>query len=372
MDQKPGSSGLRKLLAAALACRWAEAKQAAAPQMVAAALGLSAPMALGAWSGHLQSGMIASLGGLAAGVQSENGAARERLSSLMQAVVAGSAATFIGASLSGNPLAVALGIPAVAAAAAVFGGISRPLARSATQFIIFLIIAGNTNARGASPAEITALFALGAFWAAALSLALPPWFALFRPRSGRNGQAAAAPPARYSAEQLLRRWRKSLLHLAGWQYPMRITLCLIAAEAIRLIWTHDHSYWISLTVAIVVHRNLQSALVRTLQRAAGTALGVLLISMLLLGIPPLWAMIAMVAVLAAVRPVLINVNYIAYAAATTPLIILLLDVGKTPTADVIAVRLIATWVGCLIGLMLGYAAWPGLVAAPLPGATGSK
>lgn len=160
----------------------------------------------------------------------------------------------------------------------------------------------------------------------------------------------------YPAQLLLRRWRKSLSSLAGWQYTLRITLCLSVAEVIRGIWPHDHSYWISLTIAIVVHRDLQQALTRTFQRALGTVLGVLLISILLLGLPSLGMIIVLVALLAAV----------------TPLIILLLDFGREPSVAMIANRLTATFIGCFIALILGYMAWVKFAGPSQPAMTGKK
>ena len=372
MNEIRKPSKREKILASTFAHNWSDARNVSASQIIAAMLGLSVPIIVGAATGHLQSGVAAALGGFAMGMQQGSGALRSRISNLFYALITGSAAIFIGAVLSAKGVATLICIPAVAAAAGLFGSISRPLARSTAQFIVFLIIAANMNVRGTSPACIAILFASGALWTAALSLSLTPLFRAFRPLSDRHGQADVAQPAHYSTRQLLRRWRKSLGHLAGWQYTIRITLCLIVAEITRLLWPHDHSYWISLTVAIVVHRNLQSALTRTFQRATGTALGVLLISMLLLGMPPLWAVIALAAVLAAARPVLFNVNYIVYAAVTTPLIILLLDFGKPPSPDIIAARLIATLIGCLIGLILGYTAWSRFAGSSQPVLTGRK
>lgn len=327
----------------------------AAAQVIAAMLGLSTPIIIGAATGHLSGGVAASLGGLALGVQVQGGTAHERLLALVYALVAGSAAMFIGAALAGKG-STGISVIAVAAAAALCGSLSRPLMRATTQFIIFLIIAANMNTNGMHPAGITLLFAAGALWTALLSLLLDRLFRAVHPSRERNNQAAAKVPV-YALQQRLGYWTKSLSHLAGWQYTLRIMLCLGAAEIIRRFWPYDHSYWMSLTVAIVVHRDLRQALTRTFHRALGTLLGVLLISILLLGLPPLWIMISLVALLAGARPVLIGINYIAYVTAVTPLIILLLDFGKEPTLAVITNRLIATAIGCLISLILSYAAW---------------
>ena len=318
------------------------------------------PIAVGAATGHLPAGVAASLGGLALGVQVRGGALPDRILALVYALCAGSAAMFIGVAISGKGAITTIAVLAMTAGAAFGGSISRPLMRATTQFIIFLIIAANMNLNGMPAAGIALLFAAGAIWTALLSLLLDPLFAAIHPAIKRNDQATAAKPPVYSIKQRLNHWRTSLLHLPGWQYTLRITLCLGIAEIIRWLWPHDHSYWISLTVAIVVHRDLQQALTRTFQRALGTVVGVLLISILLLGLPPLWIIIILIALLAATRPILININYTAYVAAVTPLIILLLDFGKEPTVAVIANRLIATVIGCFIALILGYALWSGI------------
>jgi hypothetical protein len=372
MDKQRNPSLLRQALSSTFVNHWPEARKVSASQVVAALLGLALPVAVGAATGYGQSGVAAALGGLAIGLQKESGAFRDRISALVYALVAGSTATFIGATLSGKGLITSIVVVAVAAAAALFGSISRPLARATTQFMIFLIIAANMNLRAAHPAGITMLFALGALWTAVLALWLGPLFQAIRSSSARNHQTADAPLPRYSAKLLLGRWRKSLLRQEGWQYTLRIALCLSVAEIIRWVWPHDHSYWISLTVAIVVHRNLQAALTRTLQRALGTVLGVLLVSILLLGLPPLWIIIVLIALLAAARPILIDINYVAYVAVVTPLIILLLDFGRDPSVAVIANRLIATFVGCFIALILGYVTWARFAGSSPAAMTGRK
>ncbi len=319
-------------------------------------LGLAGPIAAGAMAGHPRIGMVVSLGGLALSGDGKGETFRRQVPGLINATVAGSAAMFIGPFMAGRGmLTVAVGIPVLAAIAGLFGGISRPLARASTQFMLYTIIASNLGMRGAHPLGVTLLFFLGAAWTAGLFLVLRPLFQAMchNPRIPENTDQAS----KYSARQLLRRWRRSLSHLSGWQYVFRITLCLVAAEGYEWIWPHHHGYWVAVTVVIVVQRNLQSALRRTLQRAAGTAFGVLLAGLLLLGLPPMWVMIAIIAALAAARPILMEANYAAYAAVMTPLVILLLDFGQVPSWSVISDRLAATLAGCTLALTIGYLVW---------------
>jgi hypothetical protein len=338
---------------------WSHGRVPQTSQVVAAMLGLAGPIAVGAMVGHPRIGMVISLGGLALSGDGKSETLREQAPGLLYSLVAGSAAVFTGSTMAGRGMPATFGIPAIAAAAGLLGGISRPMVRATTQFILYTTIAANLNSGEAHPLGTMLLFLLGAAWTSGLSLGLRPLFRAMRiqiPHAPEN----VAPSRIYSVRQLLSRWWKSLAHLSGWQYTLRITLCLVAAEAFDWIWPHHHGYWVSITVVIVVHRNLQAALTRALQRAAGTALGVLLISLLLLGTPPTWAIIAMIAVLAAARPILKETHYAAYAAVMTPLVILLLDFGQAPSWSPIVDRLFATLAGCTLALTLGYLIWPKL------------
>ncbi|MBI5578058.1 MAG: FUSC family protein [Deltaproteobacteria bacterium] len=347
-----GGSSLRKRVFC-----WSGARAPRASQVVAVMLGLAGPIAAGVMVGHARMGMVMSLGGLALSGDGKGETFREQVPGLVYALVAGSAAMFTGSAMAGHDMLTAFGVPAIAAAAGLLGGISRPLARATTQFMVYTIIAANLGLSGVHPLATMLLFSLGAAWAAGLSLILRPLFQALGSDPTPHTPANVVPSPRRYAGQLLHRWWNSLAHLSGWQYALRITLCLATAEAFEWIFPHHHGYWVSITVVIVVQRNLQAALTRTLQRAAGTALGVLLVSLLLLGSPGLWAMISMLAVLAAVRPILKEANYTAYAAVTTPLIILLLDFGQKTSWPVIVDRLAATLAGCVLALTFGYLMW---------------
>jgi hypothetical protein len=322
-------------------------------------LGLLGPIALGAATGHLQAGLTASFGGLALSGTEPDQTAREQALSMAYALVAGCLAMAVGGTLAKNSVAVACGIPAVAAAAALLGGMSRQLARATTQLILFAIIATNLAERGARPLQLVLAFALGGIWTAAVALLLGWCF-------GAAPAGPSPPPRRPSAKVLLLRWWRSLSHLPAYQYATRITCALAAAEAVQLLWPRRHAYWVALTVAIVLRRNIPEAPTLTLQRALGTLLGVVAAAGYLAWAPGLWAAIAFIAALAAVRPVLRAGNYAAYAGVMTPLIILLMDLGQQPSAGAIVERLIATFVGCALVLTFDYLVWSRLFMPPAP------
>ena len=199
------------------------------------------------------------------------------------------------------------------------------MARSATQFILFTIIAMNIGPGHDRPLGLALLFFTGGVWAAAVTLILRP---LIRMALAAGLVAETATPVKYPARLLLRRWWKLMNYSWGWQYALRIGLCLAVAGAYKSLWPGHHGYWAELTVVIVVQRNLEGAWRRSLERAAGTVIGVVLVNLLLLYPWPLRGLIVLIAVLAALRSMLLETNYIAYAAVHTPLIILFLDFGQ--------------------------------------------
>ena len=356
-----GTSTLRRILRLLVTTIGSGARSERVPQAVASMLGLAGPVAIGVLAGQLKAGIAASLGGLALSNVGKGVTFRDRLRVLLFASAAGTLAMLVGSGVSGHGAITNLTMVAIAAVAAFFGSISYSMARVSILFILFAIIAANIELRTAHPLAVTFLFFLGAAWTAGLSLILKP---LFRSMGiGRASLSASAQPAiKYTAKQYLRRWWKSLAHLSEWQYTLRITLCLLAATGVDWLWPHHHGYWVLITVVILVRRDLRSSKKLMFQRAIGTVIGVLATSLLLLGMSSIWAAVAMMAILAAVRPILMETNYTAYTAVQTPLVILLLDFGQPSWGGVVD-RLAATLAGCAISLILGYIGWGRLLRA---------
>lgn len=353
--------------------RWSPGKASKPAQIAAAMLGLAGPILVGAATDHVRIGMGAALGGLALSGGAQGETLRDRVRSLAWAVLAGSAALLLGSSLGRNPVLTASGLPLVGMFAGLVGGISMPMVVLTTQFIVFTAIAVSLGAQDTSPVGAAVLFALGAVWTACIFLALE-WGIRLRAgaRTGNATPAGAPAPRRPPVSALLRRWRRTLLTLPGWQFAIRSGSCLAAAEAVAWVWPWHHAYWVALTVAITLERRLPAPPTRVLERFVGTGVGVMLAGLLMLWAPPVWALIGMVALLAAARPILRSANYMAYAAIMTPLIILLLDFDQQPSVGILVDRLAGTAVGCGITLTLGYLAWSGYTpAAARSGATES-
>jgi hypothetical protein len=125
-------------------------------------------------------------------------------------------------------------------------------------------------------------------------------------------------------------------------------ICLTIAGLLRWLWPDHHLHWIALTVALLAEWQIEAFPVRTTQRTLGAAAGVLATGLLLVYAPPASALVAVMGVLAGLRPLLRARNYLAYTAAMTPLIILLLDSGRPPGVGVLIDRLVATLIGAAL------------------------
>jgi uncharacterized membrane protein YccC len=335
-----------------------------ASNIIAALLGITAPLALGYATNHIHWGMLSSLGGLVLSGEGKEDTFRRQLSGIAYAMLAGCAAMLAGTAIGEHGAVTAICIPLIAASAGLFGSITRPLARASTVFILFTIIAAHSGNQQTSPFTILILFLTGAVWTAALHLSLRPLFnvSCSDPRAQKDSDEVQKP--KYTVRQYLWRWRRTLKTLAGWQYPLRITACLAAAEVYNLLLPNHHGYWASVTIMIVVQRSLSSAVTLTLHRVTGTFIGVLFTSLLLVGTLPVWTIFLIIAILAALRIILRNVNYIAYAAVMTPLVLMLLDFGQSASCSVIIDRLAATLAGGFFALLFGYLVWIRLLPQP--------
>ena len=234
---------------------------------------------------------------------------------------------------------------ALIGAACLLGGLSRPSAVAATRFSLFLFVVAAAMA-GASmhPWNIALLVALGIGWSAIMSLACGAF------ARTKRSPAADAPSARYTIAQRFAHWRRSLRGLAGWQYALRISLCLAAAALLQSLWPAHHLHWVAITVLLLTERQVDASAVKITQRAAGTLAGVLVAGLLAEWNAGLWAIAAAVAVLAGLRPLLRVRNYLAYTAVTTPLILALLDAGAPQGPGILVDRLAATLAGAALGV----------------------
>ncbi|HEX7389779.1 MAG TPA: FUSC family protein [Acidiphilium sp.] len=301
---------------------------------------MAVPVFLAALSGHIGLGLAASVGGLMA-IGAETGTAPgERMGSLAALLAPAIAAAAIAALIAGHGWRTDALLTLLAILAAVFGGYSRPLAVATTRFVVFLVIAISVLETAPDRAVLAVLMILGALWTMAVSLLLGALIG-----SGQNGPAIRPPASSATAAQKFSRWKRNLTHLSGWQFALRLGLCLGIAGVLRWRWPDSHLIWIALTVVLLSQRRLDIVPVKTTQRAVGTTLGVVAADLFTLHGLPVWGVVVTIGVLGAARPWLRSRNYLAYSACMTPLIILILDADGPITGGILGDRLIATLIG---------------------------
>jgi Fusaric acid resistance protein-like len=329
----------------AAAFRWSTEAKTDWVEILASAIGMAVPILLGAAVGELALGFGVAVGSMLVGGTAANNDWRAQGRALIAALVPAALAAVVAVAVAGHSWMSDVAVVLLAGAAGAVAAMGRPVATMAIRFILLLIITITVAENIPDRVGLLFLIAAGALWTSAMSLLLG---ALARARRGRHDASGEAAPPPITLRQRIARWRRALVHLAGWQYALRLMICLSIAGALRWLWPDHHLRWIALTVVLLAEWQIDAFPVRTTQRALGAAVGVLATGLLLIYTPPAWTLVVVMGVLAGLRPLLRARNYLAYTAAMTPLIILLLDAGQAPGLGVLIDRLVATLIGAAL------------------------
>jgi uncharacterized membrane protein YccC len=182
----------------------------------------------------------------------------------------------------------------------------------------------------------------------------------------------SAPPAPEDWRSRVRDRATSLAdQLVGgridWTFTVRLMICIGIAAVISEVVALQRSYWVVLTVAIILKPDYGSVFARAVQRGVGTIVGAVLGAAILAVVPYGPWLLVPFGVLAALLPYGKSRNFGLTATFLTPLVVLLIDL-LVPTGWRLAeARLVDTLLGCAIVLLIGYAPWPMAWQAHLPG-----
>lgn len=146
---------------------------------------------------------------------------------------------------------------------------------------------------------------------------------------------------------------------AAWQHALRLGVCMAVAEAASAVAPLERSYWLVLTVAIVLKPDFGSVFGRAVQRGGGTLVGAVIGAGVLALNPSGWALVVLAAVFAFLLPITQVRHFGMFSTTLTPLVIILLDVGHAGRWDLVVARAVDTLVACVIVLVFGYLLWPG-------------
>jgi uncharacterized membrane protein YccC len=149
-------------------------------------------------------------------------------------------------------------------------------------------------------------------------------------------------------------------------FAIRLMASIAVAAVVSDVLPLQRSYWVVLTVAIVLKPDFGSVFARALQRGIGTIVGAVLGAVILAIVPygP-WLLIPF-ALLAALLPYGRSRNYGLLATFLTPLVVVLIDLLDRSGWRLAEDRLIDTLLGCAIALVVGYAPWPSSWHARVP------
>ena len=151
----------------------------------------------------------------------------------------------------------------------------------------------------------------------------------------------------------------------GRVFTLRLMACMGVAGFVSEVLPLQRSYWVPLTVAIVLKPDLGSVFARALQRGIGTIVGAVAGAVLLVLVHGAWLLIPL-AVLAALLPYGRLRNYGLLSTFLTPLVVILVDLLSPAGWRLAEDRLIDTLIGCAIVLLVGFAPWPMSWYAHLP------
>ena len=237
---------------------WSKETKVEIVELISAGIGMAGPVLFATVLGYPALGFAASVGSLAVSSVKVGSSfinhGKNLASALISVVLAAIAAVL---SFGHGYLTFGVLILLVSLAALI-GGYSHALAVETTRFFVFLIIILNMVDQTEYRMELIFSILAGAIWTVSISLVLGIW--VHRCFKSSLDGAVKGPT---SKKIIL--WRNSLAHLSGWQFPIRLALCLGIAEGLRILWPEHHFYWIAITVAI-----LYSAENRTLSNQNNT------------------------------------------------------------------------------------------------------
>ena len=312
--------------------------------MAVTALGMGVPILIGVLIGHPRVGLAAALGAMWVGNAPRGASLAEHMRMVRDIVFAAIGAAIVAAAIAQHGLWSDIGLVLTAGIAASIGGFSRPAAVASQRFIVFVTIGLGVAAHAHDRVALAILIAEGALWAALCALVIR----VAARRLGIGKVAPTEPPAKATFAQLYRRWRRTLATAAGWTYPLRLTAMLGCALAIREAIPDYHYSWIAVAVALLTQRQGDGLVVKVTQRALGVAAGVIATEAIAARPLPGWALVVIIAALAAASPWLRKRSYVAYTATTTPLIMLLTSGGETIGQGLLLDRLAATLIAAAL------------------------
>ena len=304
---------------------------------VAGAVATAGPVVVGVAAGNRAAGLVAGIGGLNTALCVPRAGLRARLWWGTVGLVGGCGAALLATLAAPHAWLLALvgivwvGLWALLRAAGPTGSLTG-FATGA----VFVVIAGfPPHAEALGTRELW--FTVGALAGLALMVA------------ARHGPQAPAPVVRSTVTAV----REAARHDSALRaHAVRLSLAVAVATLIERGLGLPHGYWVPLTVLAIVQPAAHSTEVRSIQRAAGTLVGVVVIIFITLVTGEVWALVAGTAIASLGLFTLDERGYFWLVVMLTPTALLLLSIATFQGFLVGVERTLNSALGILIGLVI--------------------
>jgi uncharacterized membrane protein YccC len=320
---------------------------------LAAALASGLPLLVGAYFGHLDYGLISSLGGLVFLYQS-NTPLSHRMTWLMACACGMSASYTLGAITHFLPLATAAVLGFITILVTMVCRFYRVGPPGSLFFVMAAAIAAYTPSTVEEIPLKVGLLTMGTLLACLIAF----FYSLYILRLQAPDTHTTEPERSFG-----------IVVLDSIVIGAFVCLSLAIAQALQL----ERPYWVPIScLAVIQGVSMRAVWNRQLHRVLGTAVGMLLA----------WAIISLPLTPWSIAPIVIALTFIIETAVVrhygfavifiTPLTILLAEaptLGQLPATELLASRFLDTLLGCLVGLVGGFCLHSGrfreTVARPL-------
>jgi len=148
------------------------------------------------------------------------------------------------------------------------------------------------------------------------------------------------------------------LESAACRHAVRLAVCVLIGDAVARGFELRRSYWLPMTIAIVLKPDFAATFSRGVLRLAGTFAGLLFATLLVHVLPPgIAPQIVLAGVLMFVVRCMGGANYGILATSVTALVVFLIALSGVPPKEVISARALNTVIGGAIALA-AYWVWP--------------
>ncbi len=240
---------------------------------------------------------------------------------------------------------------------AFFYGMSNTLSTAMSwvgqQCCVFLVVSSAAPSTPGTTHDLVLsalLRGLGVLAGGALQTCLLLLFRLWRSEAQTHFSRPDFDPARFSRSFL----REQLsLESGAMQYSMRLAVTFMTAIAIYRSQPWTSAYWIGMTAILIPKPEFLHTASRGLLRIAGTILGAVVCTGLVVWARPGGQWLAALTLVFLFGTYLLNtVNYGAFALALTGYICFLLAIAHQPPSEVLLHRVLATLLGSTIALVI--------------------